>query len=380
MPFYTRAELAVCVVPVADLLGDPLAGTQKEIERAYQHLPMSGDAALVRRIGQILFNDVVTVVQERDSQVRVRVAQQFYCTAQDHTPHHLYWTLKKYLRPLGCFTDLTGIIQPTCDCSVAADVVTLARPWYDGIIGRWYSAGTRFMINPHKKPHRHCVAVYTLAPRGRMQTVHVPESYCVQRIERTPEQKRELFIRILRDIASVSPGCVPYVWGGMSWVQSYGKTFKRTIEVVPGKQPLSKWNSYPASGGVCAGFDCAALVLRAAQIAGFSWCGRNSWAFKHHVKPLDKDKNAQIGDILYIPGHVMVLSSVEQAMLIEARTQAHGYGWVHEIPLSEEFACIKTVADLLGAYREGKSVARLDKEGHVIATVPISILDLSAIF
>lgn len=373
-----RAELGVCVVPVADLLGDPLSGKSlKAVERAYQALPMDGTPQLVKRIGQLLFNDVVTIVKEHAYQVCIRVPRQFYCTADNGTPHQLYWTLKKYIRPLACLQDISGI--PSRDKDSSVSTLTLKRPWYDVIHSRWYSMGTRFVINEKKTAHRHCFAVYTLAPRGRQSTIHIPREHCVQTDALTYDEQRALFVEILKELAHVDGGIVPYVWGGISFLVPYGTLFTQEEFELSGKTHATQLTTYRSHKGPYAGFDCTALVLRAAQVAGLPLFARNSWAMKRYVRSLRTGEQPEEGDIIYIPGHVLVLSDIKNGLIVEARSQSSGYGFVHEIPLSEQFDGITCVQDLLAAYHAQRKVRRLDKNGTVIASVPLSILKLRSI-
>ena len=139
------AQKAVCSVPVADLVGEPLS------ENFYKHLPINGDDQAVKRIGQLLFNEIVEIIDENEKEAHIQVLNHFYCTYTDKQPRTEYWTLKKNLTPISEIEDLNVLSQPLSykqKNNQPAHLITLQKPFFDYKNHRLYSAGTRFLCSP----------------------------------------------------------------------------------------------------------------------------------------------------------------------------------------------------------------------------------------
>lgn len=86
-----QSKQAVCIISVADLIGQPMeqSRTTPDIKKEYQTIPAS-DAQQKKfpvdsnapvacpRIGQLLFNEQVTILQERGDEVKIYLPHIFY--------------------------------------------------------------------------------------------------------------------------------------------------------------------------------------------------------------------------------------------------------------------------------------------------------------
>ena len=111
------------------------------------------------------------------------------------------------------------------------------------------------------------------------------------------------------------------------------------------------------------------MIARAAQMCEIPYFCKNTTTIERCLTPLSKDNKPIPGDIIWIPGHVMVIADLANNTLIEARGYKHGYGKVHEIPLNEEFKGINTYHDLINAYHNNKAIIRLDRNGNEQETI-----------
>ncbi|MGB8367272.1 MAG: hypothetical protein WCD44_02830, partial [Candidatus Babeliales bacterium] len=143
---------------------------------------------------------------------------------------------------------------------------------------------------------------------------------------------------------------IPYVWGGFSFTS----TKKISSFSLKNEKIVS-----PKTG-----FDCAGIIARSAQICNIPYFYKNTTTIKQFLSPITHINNLMPGDIIWIPGHVMVIADLKNNTLIEARGYNHGYGKIHEIPLSEEFKGISTYKELFNIYQNKKTITRLDHKGN----------------
>jgi hypothetical protein len=116
-------------------------------------------------------------------------------------------------------------------------------------------------------------------------------------------------------------------------------------------------------------------------LAGIPYFYKNSLTIAKHLAPLNKKETISEGDIIWLPGHVMVVSSLKDNLLVEARHYSHGYGKVHEIPLSHQFKNINSYEQLAAHFFNKKPLQRLDKSGKVVQVLPdFKILKLASVW
>jgi len=142
---------------------------------------------------------------------------------------------------------------------------------------------------------------------------------------------------------------VPYVWGGMSppWGTSLADNQFEETEAIYGAKPGTAFtrqdgNAYPKTG-----FDCSGIILRAAQACGIPYFFKNTTTAGKHLRTLADDEALEDGDLILIPGHIMVISDVEKNMLIDSCGYASGFGCVREIELNKVFRDIATYDELI---------------------------------
>ncbi len=106
------------------------------------------------------------------------------------------------------------------------------------------------------------------------------------------------------------------------------------------------------------GFDCSGLILRAAQIVGLHYYFKNTTTLGLSLEDLEDDDSLQEGDLILMPGHVVIVGDVERNDLIEAAGHGAGFGAVHTISLAKRIAPIKDYARLRAALKDTTSVLR----------------------
>lgn len=363
------AQRAVVIVPVADLMGEPL----KSLEQ-YKDQPVCGGNLNpfigCTRIHQLLFNEMVELLEERRGQVRVAVPNFFYVTEKDAKKRNEYWMLKENIVPLSTLEraglstkNLPEPITTSGKSHEKQSIVTLTMPHYDHTLQRTFSSGTRFVIdssNANKQNYR----AFAFDPVAmQFVTILLPKQICVAQNCGTHDERIAQFVRLIRSWTILNHGAIPYVWGGTSFC-TVAQTNAST-EVTHQLPPYSYYTIDGYNQIQKTGFDCTGLVARAAQICGIPYYFKNSTTVVRSLEPLKKNEALQEGDLIWVPRHIMVVGSLEKNTLLEARHYSHGYGKVQEIALSKVFKGIGTYADLQRAYFDKKPLHRMDTQGQV---------------
>jgi hypothetical protein len=387
-----REHLAIVVVPVADLMGQPFGHLHNE--KSYNSIALCGKKGSFAcpRINQLLFHEIVTIIGHQHDEIHIKIPHMFFETAQSSTKIDSYWTLKKNVIPLSKLHDMGVDIQklphPISYHSPANQtdqtIAVLTQPYYDPLTRIHFSAGTRFVVD---KPQRSPQFIMVWAYHPRKYTIHkmgLPvTSVTIINPTISHDEQRKLMVQTARQWARTNKkGFIPYVWGGCSFSnvctdpmisEQHGRDIFNA--------PITFYTRALYSSGPFSGFDCAGLIIRAAQAAGIPYFYKNTTTLEKYLKPITTINDLKTGDIIWLPGHVMMVADLKNNTLIEARGYGDGYGKVHEITLKSLFNHINTYADLINAYNEKKSLERLNSKGGIANTVKnFKILSLESVW
>ncbi len=362
---YTK-HLAVINCPVADLVGEPLGAS---VLTQYKQLPLYADSNACPRIHQALYNELVSIVDETEHEYCLEILNTYFITPTNAKPQTRYWTLKKNCTLIN--NDIKTCIPTPISYkkqAIAAKkpVIVLTKPHHDTMI---FSAGTRFVYLPEQSDNEIITAQRYDYTKKKTITFGLHNSACRQETtQSSPTQIRRELITMIRSWINVHHKTfIPYVWGGCSYVHRYSGNFK----LHKNTSDCSLVYTYPKTKRAPhSGFDCAGLILRAAQIMGIPFFCKNSYTMAAALKPISDYSDIQVGDILWIPGHVMLIADLKRNTLIEARGYPQGYGKLQEISISEEFKDIDSIKQLCAHQNAHKPLLRLNKKGTVIGTIP----------
>lgn len=390
----TTNRPAMVRVPVADLVGAPIQTFKlaKTIKDSYAKIAYCGVAPIptqgTPRIHQLLLHELVEIVSEDGDEVCIIIPQLFFITQEHHKPQAMYWTLKKNLislEKLGVNKDnLNKIPQSPSyknpqEINRAVNQVALTKPFFDPITQQTLSAGTRFVIDISKKLDQH-TALFVYDPKiSRFKTSFIPNNRLMPIHPRSMQQAINCFVSLLKQWAHCHNGPIPYVWGGSSFTHCCNHPFKESKKRLANGIRIGVYDRPECTEHPMTGFDCAGIISRAAQMCGIPYFFKNTYTLAHYLKSLSIDMHLQEGDLIWIPGHVMVVSDIKNNKIIEARGYSSNYGIVHEIPLREIFKDIKTYDDLIKAYHHQIPLTRLNKEQQEVEEIKrYKILKLSS--
>lgn len=369
-------QKGVVCVPITHLVGQPLGGSHM-----YHELPICGGTlnpyTSCPRMHQLLLHEIVTILKIEGDEMLIDVPHTFFITESTKVPQTRYWTSKKNIMPISELeknnVDINQIPQPISFQNPSSltrheDVVTLVRPFCDPLSKLTYSAGTRFVVSKNKGNKKYIRAYMLDAPTKSMREIKIPRTSLIKSSQETIDEKIQTFVDILRMWAHQEQGFIPYVWGGCSFANlEYSPIIIEHKEERNGV--LYSWytrkKAHPHNSVLHAGFDCAGLINRAAQMAGIPFFFKNTVTIAEHMRELNHKENLEAGDIIWIRGHVMVIANIKNNTIIEARGYDSDFGKVHEIALKKVFVGIQTVADLKRYWLEKQPLIRLNKAGNI---------------
>lgn len=173
---------------------------------------------------------------------------------------------------------------------------------------------------------------------------------------------------------------IPYVWGGCSYTTLCTDPYFQLKTVRAKHRPHAKprrYFEYPTCHTQpYNGFDCAGLILRAAQASGIPYFYKNTFTILQNLEPLQPEDQIANGDLIWLPAHIMIISDVENNLCIEARHYAQGYGKVHETNIHKIFKDVNNYQALREAHFSQNLIDRLNRHQKLAQKVKIKILKL----
>jgi cell wall-associated NlpC family hydrolase len=371
---YNLETLAVITVPVADMLTKParLYDSTLSVSRIYAQIPLACEpnGYPCVRVHQALFNEILfnSSIQKTERVGSIPNAH-YGINTKSGKPHALFYTPVQNTCSLAALKhkkiDLGLIPAPRALARSPhnrdSSVIVLLMPWLDFVTGLTYSAGTRFVrASSYDTPSAYAVALIDY--RYYTSTISfIPKVLCMPERERNAQAQRALFIQIVKNWASLAQGVIPYVLGGSSFIDIYGKDAPFSLDsYAPGKKI---WVRPGSSTEPKTGLDCSELIWRAAHIAGIDYRAKNTATLVQSLKPLSSHDTLQEGDILWVPGHVMIVSDLANNEFIEAAGYLRGYGRVHRIALKDRLEGVSTYDELIRRYHERKTLIELNARG-----------------
>jgi len=366
---------AIVTKPVIDLVGDCMP---KNVITSYDTLPYSAASnnAVCKRLHQLLFGEIVEVLDEADQQVKVKVPFLYYLVGESEQKINIFWARKKDLLPLATLPPAvqTALLAPRNQSFV------LKNPLFIAALNRTLSVGTTFKVEkilPDKKN----VLILAFNPETKKaEKIAVDSSQgVVSTGNLLPKNYRNRLVELLREWSNETQGIIPYVWGGCSFTQRLSDTKFSKITSPDSKGEVYERPQYLHSPKT--GFDCSGLILRAAQILNLPYELKNTHTIMKKLDEIESIQSLRAGDIIWIPGHVMVVASLAKNTLIEARSYGHGFGKVQELSLNKIFQNIHSFKELYETIQQKKSVWRLNSENQPVQQITeLKFLNLDSLW
>lgn len=371
---------AICIAPIVDLLSDSVKEINpfQSVESQYATIPYSPELEDLSclRVFQAIFNETVDILEETDEEIKVQINTVFFKIDRRNFQKNAYWALKKNFKKIDELKNANfnlDLLPESIDCNTVdfnkkpnQKIITLKLPFHDCITNNIYSAGTRFVYK-EKIDQYYVVFIYDNNINKIVET-KITETICIDFKNISFAKKVENFISLLKLWANLPKKFIPYVWGGSSMQHLYvHNNFKLIHGYDIDGNRANFYTRKDQSENPCSGFDCSTLIARATQMCQIPYFFKDSITILKHLKPLTEDDTIEAGDLIWFPGHVIVVSDIKNNLIIEARGYKSGHGKVHEIPISKMFKDIKNFNDLLDYHLNNRQLLLINKAGNVSA-------------
>ncbi len=381
-PFTATSKLAVVIVPVADAIGGGPNKSELNKNR-FTKLPCSYPNSVeypLNRMHQILYNQVIKICAVRGKEFKVEFPNLFLQSEAQKSPQPLTaWILQnsvvlfKNLRRRNVRVE--NIPYPLQE-RTRQRVATLRFPYHIVSHRRSYSAGTRFVLEREEKDQ---LVVWALNPhRLKDEKVYIPKKLCLINDRKTIEKKIADYVRLVKLWSNLEKGYIPYILGGASWINkcnssnamtSYPFRDAKGVSVTSNGRKCYVFDRKKMTKGVKTGYDCSSLIYSAAQAAGIPYYYKNTTTALNRLAKAKKGDKLEKGDIVWRPGHVLVVTEVEGGLkLSQARGYSSGYGRLYEEKGKVLFKGANTAEKFMSDYILGKPLVRLRKSGAVSKT------------
>jgi hypothetical protein len=373
MPYSLFAELGLIVVPVADLISAPAKHFNPKLDAAsfYEQIPLSPvnpgkNLPAGPRLHQALFNELVEIVENSGQEVKIKILNAYFLNTITKQKTSAFWTLKSNLVPLDKIKTPQYLPDPIDyhknSHILSSHTATLIAPWHH------FSAGTRFRLNPKDGK-----AYLYQADTNQFIKIRIPSRFLIFNTPRSSSQLRRDVVKLVQNWATPQHHkSIPYAWGGCSFVDRLAMHKVRMINqnglhyyTVAGK----KLNTHT-------GLDCSGLVLRACQAVGIPYFYKNSSTLAHELPALKPNEPILPGDLIWLPGHVIMITDPAKGLCVEARDYGQGYGKVQQIHISKLFQETTNFAQIKAAHHTGTPLSRIDRNGALRGKYKIKVLKL----
>jgi hypothetical protein len=348
----TVPHYAVITQPVLDL------NRHQAHDATTVFYPAAPQTEKIQRDHQGLINERVQVIETNGDAVKIQFDNLIYDLDSSGQPITTFWTATKYLalvEQLAANNLLSALANPEYG---AEPTIVLIYPW------NGFSVGTRLRHAPENDTQDGYAIVRIDYTNNGIVSDTVPHDCAL--IEKKPEnaqQARQLFVGIINTFLDrvACHGVVPFVWGGSSFVRPYAADQKFYLQD-------GVWHREGFTNSMYNGYDASEFVWRMAQIAGIHFPYKTTWTMERSLQPLAANGILEDGDLIWVPGGLMIVSSVEKNEVVVAHGYTSGYGCIHKLKLSECLHGITTYADLVANYHAGKPLVILGKDGGIIRT------------
>lgn len=356
--FKNLQNMALVIVPVADVTTKTIAGLDNKmtVDQMYNNFSISPETGpnSCLRVHQLLFNEVVTILQETVDEVEFTTNTVFFENEKKECVNK-FWTHKKNIKRLIDFPENLEAIPSfygsfqKIKIYLNNNIISLKKPWLDINTKIIYSAGTRFVLYDNQTNKASYEAKILNIDNNQIDKIIIDKSFASISKKISSDQKILNFVDLLHDWSNTdSSKAIPYVWGGCSFISTYEpQDFKLFVNQENTK--LSYWIR-PIERHPYTGMDCSGLILRAAQICNLPYFYKNTTTLANRLRSLNPSEEIQNGDFIFFPGHVMIVSNIKSNQFIHASGYASQHGCLKICHLNEIFENINSYQDLRHAY------------------------------
>ncbi len=363
--FLCSEKYAVVTAPVLDAIIKPKS-EQILDSSFYKQLSCAVEKGSLSpfRVHQLIYNEVVKVKEDREHELLVELLNVIYVDKQNNNSACAFWCLKEQVVILdeSQYEKFKPYLPEPFEVQSVFEMqntqITLKEPWYSSMKGVIYSAGTSFRRNSsYDTNDEYGVYLFNAKPLT-IEIMLIPKSKVYAPSGNLLQDRLKDFVNLLKSWCQYTENEIAYIWGGCSFTEKYLPKFQ-----------LVKINNellWDRTKTACchSGFDCSGLVLRAAQIVRLPYWFKNTTTIKKNLASRKATELLAEGDLIWFPGHVMVIADIKNNLVIESRGYAAGYGKVHMTSLKTLFKGISTFDELRRVQYDKGPLMLLNSKGE----------------
>lgn len=329
------------------------------------HIPKKSCPAVTKglcaRINQALFNELYPIIETKNNATRIAIPWAVYGYDAQGTPQNSYWVANKDILRGSILKN--NIYKTIPALHNKQNIVTLKRP-FTSPEGITYSIGTQFVSTDTD------TLIYYDPKTSSIKEFALPEQAIIR--QDTTLTPREKLVHLLTEFVSETSeqpdkNTIAYIWGGSSFTHAYSPEFT---------QDNNGFHRIPQETGPLSGYDCSNLLLRFAHMAGVPYYFKTTAMLEKHGKKFGKHDHLEAGDLIWMQGHVVIITDIQNMLVTESCGYENFVGKVRTIKLSELLENMHSWKDLLKAYRKKETVTRLDAHGNKYKETPVKIFKL----
>jgi hypothetical protein len=348
---------AVITQPVIDLYATQLPLHQQ------QYIPHSWVTSKQEcpRVRQGLFNQIVEVGSVEGTMAQItlynllHIDKKITLWTNLHNIRELSPTIEPHIpSPLDAYS------QPIANSTIA----TLTYVWHNPVDNKVYSPGTRFVRSSGDTKNEYEV-FFVHHKKNTLHQVLIPKNRLTINKYTSLQKKLRLMVKLINAWLDTE-NIIPYVWGGNSIGVPIQGSFEQKTNDNLG-QGYTGW--FWPQQKTPIGCDCSGLITLAAQIFEIPYFCSNTTTIATSLPTINETDTPVAGNLLWIPGHVIILSNAKKHEIIESTGYRSGYGKVVRLALSERFKDISTYKELKNHWREKKPLQIIDVHGTITHTI-----------
>lgn len=368
---------AFCKTAVADIINTPFeneSSSYNQIKNNYDNLPASWgpskiDLLACPRLHQLLLHEIVTVLEETNYEAHVEITHLIAARDEQTLQPVQGWVLKENLCALE--DDYLPYLPQPIDWQSGAisdnkKIIALISPFIDQD-NKLYSAGTRFALN--RKSDDLFYAITFDDQINNFKEIRIPQELCAYQPTIAEYDKRMLFCTLIGVWSEIPDLKIPLVWGGASIGMVYNANDYYMSERIVDGQKLKVWERPFYGNAPLMGVDASNLVSRAAQLVGIPYFWINSFTASRMLDEVGLDEYPLEGDLIWMPGSLLIIKSVENNTLVTTMSYTAGYGTLIELPIDAVFKNINTLDDLLIARNAHEPLTVLNRDSSTARIV-----------
>jgi hypothetical protein len=336
------------------IINKPVVDFFIKIPKNSKEVGASPELQSCHRAHQGIFNEPFCVISERKNSFII-TSPTIKNKNNEETPFEIESQYATVIEPQSKLVKAIPIFNPD------KKIITLLCPW------NIYSIGTQFVAKKIDPTNNHYSVLIPDFEKTIIIEGQIPYTMTIECLPSTDPKARFLAcVKKIYKMTQFANHRIPYVWGGTSFIKNDNN---HPFYLNDGNWHLDRAdNSMPYTG-----FDCSGLIWRVLKMTGYSQPWRNSLDMAQQYKKVTSYKELQKGDLLWFPGHIVIIANKQKGTIIEARGYSSGHGKVHKIKVDQLLQGITCFQEIFNHLDTNKALYTVGSEKQITDCAFLSI-------